>query len=90
MTTIADIKRMYPHAIEVKQLGSKPLFMVTRSNYPTILLSYRTVIGILDGLCWMLTKEKYSVTTSKQTTWFIRNYNAQRVEVEYFKVLLAS
>ena len=76
---------------KIKQFNSCQLFIVDTS-YGRILVNYRTIIGIYDvnNCTWYITKEKYSVTTSKQTSQFINSiYNpVVRVEEEEFKKLV--
>jgi hypothetical protein len=47
-----------------------------------ILVSYRTVVGYYDAvLCtWVLTRHKYSPTTSKQLTQFSHDRNVTWVD----------
>jgi hypothetical protein len=52
---------------EVKQVGSKQLFIVKGME----LYSYYTKVGYLENGTWYLTTEKYSVTTSKQLNQFV-------------------
>ena len=78
---------------KVKQVKSMQLFIVDSHRYGRILVSYQTIIGIYDfnNCTWYITKEKFSVTTSKQTTQFINSiYNPViRVEEEEFKKLVS-
>ena len=75
---------------QVEQVGSKQLFIVKLEGY-SLLVSYTTIIGInLRGGVWQLTKEKYSVTTSKQTSQFMSSYGGVRVEPEELAQLLDS
>lgn len=53
---------------QVKQIGSKQLFIVDTKN-GRLLLSYYTVVGCFTDK-WYLTRYKYSYTTSKQLTQF--------------------
>ena len=52
---------------KVKQVKSMQLFIVDSPRYGHILVSYQTIIGIYDfnNCTWYVTKEKFSVTTSK-------------------------
>jgi len=70
--TIKDIKHFFSLA-DVEQVKSMQLFIVNNN----ILVSYRTIIGILDNNdCWHITNKKYSSSTSKQITIFKRsNYH---------------
>ena len=54
---------------EVKQVGNKQLFVVT---FPTcqLLVSYMTIIGYRSEDSWLLTKDKYSPTTSRHLNYF--------------------
>lgn len=65
---------------QYEQIGSKQLFICSNpiGMYKSkILVSYRTVVGYYDAVqcTWILTKHKYSVTTSKQLTQFAREHN---------------
>ena len=89
MTTLTDIKKMYPKE-EVDQFQSMQLFIVYTDNY-SLLLSYTTIVGFRlykDDL-WLITTKKYSPTTSKQLNKFCyTDSNFTRVdEVELQKYL---
>ena len=101
MITKQDIARQFNIAINnVKQIDSKQLFIVndyssldsTHSN-KRYLVSYQTIIGIYDfnNCTWYVTKEKFSVTTSRQTSQFINSIHNPviRVEKEKFKKLVS-
>lgn len=78
---------------KIKQFNSCQLFIVDSPMYGRILVSYQTIIGIYDfnNCTWYITKEKFSVSTSKQTSQFINSiYNpVVRVEEEEFKKLVS-
>ena len=66
---------------KVKQLDSKQLFIV---DLPTgrVLVSYKTIVGAFTDNIWYLTRERYSVTTSRQLSWFASrtSFNVLRVD----------
>jgi hypothetical protein len=70
--TVKDTKYFF-NSDNVEQVKSMQLFIVNNN----ILVSYKTVIGILDNNdCWYITNRKYSKTTSRQITVFKRsNYH---------------
>lgn len=69
MITVKDVKYFF-NTQNVSQVKSMQLFIV---NY-NLLVSYKTIIGVIDrNDCWHITNKKYSSTTSKQTTLFKRN-----------------
>lgn len=72
MITTKDIKYFF-NSDNVDQVRSMQLFIVNNN----LLVSYKTIIGVLDkNDCWNITNKKYSSTTSKQTTVFKRsNYH---------------
>lgn len=72
MITLKDVKYFF-NTQNVSQVKSMQLFIV---NY-NLLVSYKTIMGVLDDNdCWYITSRKYSSTTSKQTTVFKRsNYH---------------
>ncbi len=75
MVTLAEIKRSY-NGCDCKQVGNKQLFIVEgdiNGVYQTILLSYYTKIGRFVNGTWFITNERYSSTTSKQTSQFINS-----------------
>ena len=57
---------------DVQQVKNQNLYIVKGVT----LVSYRTIVGklMVDGT-WVLTKYKYSVTTSEQINQFARNHN---------------
>ena len=74
----------------VKQIASKQLFNVDTSYLGRLLVSYRTTIGVFHNGVWFITKEKFSPTTSKQTSQFINStsFEVKRVDKETFDDLL--
>jgi hypothetical protein len=74
----------------VKQIASKQLFIVDTSYLGRLLVSYRTTIGVFHNSIWFITNEKFSPTTSKQTTQFINStrFEVKRVDKETFDDLL--
>jgi hypothetical protein len=73
--TLSTIRSMYPTYSYHERVGRKQLFVVSASAHPTqpqqLLVSYRTIVGKMgeDGV-WILTRHKYSSTTSKQLSQF--------------------
>lgn len=68
---------------EVKQVGSKQLFIVKGRE----LYSYWTKVGYLEDATWFLTTKKYTKTTSKQLTQFasmVRRETIYNVEYKEF------
>ena len=90
MTTITDIKNIYP-AATVEQVDSKQLFIVTLPSCIQLLVSYVTIVGIHYGndKCWLLTLEKFSSTTSKQMTQFRHMYSCINLESDVFSSQVA-
>lgn len=70
--TVKDTKYFF-NSDNVEQVKSMQLFIVNNN----ILVSYRTIIGVLDNNdCWHITNKKYSSSTSRQTSVFKRaNYH---------------
>lgn len=69
MITVKDVKYKF-NTQNVSQVCSMQLFVVNGN----LLVSYKTIIGVLDkNDCWHISNKKYSSTTSKQTTIFKRN-----------------
>lgn len=88
---IKDIQLAYNvPANMVKQVKSKQLFIVDTSYLGRILVSYKTTIGIFHNSIWYITTEKFSPTTSKQTTMFANStsFEVKRVSPETFDDLL--
>lgn len=58
---------------KVEQVGYKQLFIVTQPDRQ-LLISYKTIVGYKypANNVWLLTRAKYSPTTSKQLTQFSR------------------
>ena len=80
MTTLRTIKELYSDAENCTQEGGKQLFIVDYKDY-SLLLSYVTIVGIRASWeNWKLTKDRYSVTTSKQCNQFERVNSCERVE----------
>lgn len=89
--TKKDIQLAYNVAPNmVKQIDSKQLFIVDTSYLGRLLVSYKTTIGIFHNAIWYITSEKFSPTTSKQTTQFINStsFEVKRVDKETFGELL--
>lgn len=59
---------------EVKQIDSKQLFIITKDN-EQFLVSYFTIVGKVIGGRWHVTTEKYSVTTTRQLSYFARTHS---------------
>ena len=72
---------------EVQQEGSKQLFVVTYPTYK-LLVSYRTIVGYRSEGTWLLTKAKYSTTTSKQLTQFSHGKTIGWIEQEHLEELV--
>ncbi len=74
----------------VRQVNSKQLFIVDTSYLGRLLVSYKTTIGVFHNSIWYLTTEKFSATTSKQTTMFANStsFKVERVSPETFDDLL--
>lgn len=87
--TLKDIREQFPEYTQHEQLGCKQLFICSQlkhqrsdNKYSSILVSYHTVVGYshhthpvpLNGK-WVLTKYKYSLTTSRQLSQFARGRN---------------
>lgn len=90
--TKQDVARQFDITINnVKQVESKQLFII--DDYSSLhnncsnckyLVSYNTIIGIYDynNFTWYITNEKFSPTTSKQTTQFINRIANKVVRVD--------
>jgi len=72
---------------EVNQVASKQLFVVTFPTYQ-LLVSYLTIVGYRSDKTWLLTKAKYSSTTSKQLTQFSRHKTIVWIEQEHLEELV--
>lgn len=74
----------------VRQVKSMQLFIVDTSYLGRILVSYKTTIGVFHNSIWYITTEKFSPTTSKQTTMFANStsFEVKRVSPETFDDLL--
>ena len=70
MTTLTDIRNLYPEA-EVEQFHSMQMFIVYTPSY-NLLLSYTTIVGLCNyqTKIWLLTEKKYSTTTTRQLNRF--------------------
>lgn len=71
----------------IEQVDSKQLFVVRVGNYKE-LYSYYTKVGETGftedfKACWILTKTKYSPTTSKQLTQFANSMRRNGYDVRY-------
>lgn len=64
---------------EVKQVGSKQLFIVKDCE----LYSYWTKVGFKRDGMWLLTMTKYTKTTSKQLTQFFQSCVKEKQPVMY-------
>lgn len=75
---------------KVQQFNSCQLFIVDSADYGRVLVSYTTIIGMFHNLTWYITTQKYSVTTSKQTSTFIKStpFKIERVEENTLRDLL--
>lgn len=78
MVTVKDIRARFNlrGEVNIKQIGSKQLFIVDCPINGRLLISYYTVVGYFNDK-WYLTKYKYSLTTSKQLNQFARTTNFQ-------------
>jgi hypothetical protein len=89
--TKKDIQLAYNVAPNmVKQIDSKQMFIVDTSYLGRLLVSYKTTIGLFHNGVWVITSEKFSPTTSKQTSQFINStsFEVKRVSPETFDDLL--
>lgn len=77
--TKQDLKRYYPDAESIERIDSMQLF---KACYPdkVYLISYRTVIGVKRAGVWYITTQKYSPSTSRQTTRFLSRLYKQGYE----------
>lgn len=69
---------------EVSQIDRKRLFIVSGD----LLVSYLTIIGLKVGDKWRVSTQKYSPTTSKQTTQFCNRRPSERIPEERLQELL--
>jgi hypothetical protein len=83
--TKQDIKARFGG--EVSQEGCKQLFVVTFPTYK-LLVSYLTIVGYRSQGNWLLTKAKYSTTTSKQLTQFSYGKTIDWIEQEHLEELI--
>lgn len=89
--TIKDIMLSFNVSRDkVKQFNSCQLFIVDTSYLGRILVSYTTTIGVFHESLWYITTQKFSPTTSKQTTMFANStsFEVKRVSPETFDDLL--
>ena len=63
----------------VEQVGNKQLYIATLENNRTVLISYKTIVGVIRDGIWNLTTFKYSKTTSKQLYSFAKSLPANQV-----------
>lgn len=88
--TIKDIMNQFNVARDkIKQVKSKQLFIVDSPRYGRILVSYKTIIGLFIDGKWIITTEKFSLSTSRQTNSFIKStmFEVERVNLEEFERL---
>lgn len=84
--TIKGVREAFPGYTSYEQQGSKQLFVCSgytgADTANKILVSYLTIVGYYDAvLCtWILTKQRYSVTTTKQINWFAKGRNVTWVD----------
>jgi hypothetical protein len=85
--TLKEIKSLFSDYEKHEQIDRKQLFICSQRipkdlGYAKILVSYRTIVGYYDEIqdCWVLTREKYSRTTSKQLTHFALGRNVVYVD----------
>lgn len=81
--TLKDIKAKFPGYLDYEQIDHKQLFICSHPinketkqvPYIRMLVSYKTIVGYYDVVkaCWVLTKQRYSVTTTKQLSQFARD-----------------
>jgi len=81
MTTLTEIKLNF-NDYRVEQVGSKQMFLVHGFKEGlSLVLSYTTIVGVVQYGKLYLTTTKYSPTTSKQCTQLARCYSTvQRVD----------
>lgn len=77
------------NANHVKQIKSKNLYVAEYDSYK-LLISYNTIIGILQGETWQVTTKKYSTTTSRQITDFSCDHTVTRIEQALLDDMLKS
>lgn len=87
--TIKDVQVSYPHYTKYEQVGGKQLFICsdytgqdTANNHNKILVSYSTIVGFYNAAqcTWILTKERYSATTTRQLNYFAKGRNVTWVD----------
>ena len=77
MSTLKDTRARYGDSWNnITQVGSKQLFVlsepVTSMSHDALLVSYCTPVAYHSNDTWYVTRTRYSVTTSKQLTQFLR------------------
>lgn len=90
--TKQDVQQLFPSFIdgkpcfkpEIYQVGHKQLFIATFPTYQ-LLISYRTIVGYCYKGTWLLTRAKYSRTTSRQLTQFASGKTIGWIEQEYLQ-----
>ena len=93
--TRRDVEGLFPAFIGgkpcfkpgINQVGSKQLFVALFPSYQ-LLVSYRTIVGYRSEGTWLLTKAKYSTTTSKQLTQFSHRKTIDWIEQEHLEELI--
>lgn len=87
--TLKDIREVFPNYTSYTQQGSKQLFVCsgyagkhTADHHNEILVSYLTIVGYYDAklYTWVLTRERYSVTTTQQVNWFAKGRNVTWID----------
>jgi len=63
---------------DVEQVKSQQLFIIIKPD-SMLLVSYLTIVGKYINGVWYLTKQKYSVSTSRQMSTFARTHNVKYV-----------
>ena len=87
--TKKDLKNRFNTISGIEQIGNKQLFTATIDG-KYVLISYYTIVGIFDSVNWewLITTEKYSVTTSKQLTQFLNKNTGRYTDIsDYIKGL---
>lgn len=89
--TLKNIRERFPNYTSYEQQGGKQLFVCSgytgadtanNHNHNKILVSYLTIVGYYDAvLCtWVLTKQRYSVTTTRQINCFAKGRNVTWID----------
>ena len=87
--TKTEITHRFNNITDIQQIDNKQLFTATVNNR-RILISYYTIVGIYDftNSEWLITTEKYSITTSKQLTQFVSKNTSRYTDIsDYIKGL---